>query len=143
MLFVLTSCSVAVHGWVGLQRGESNSLSAIVQMCEESVDGATLYASKGGDGQPVGRAEFDSPITDSGQVVLASLQQLDTRVTYSLYGWTNSSTSAAAGFSFEREDVAAVSPGKVLAKDLDDPDLALRSFTPGDFSAMVLAHCDD
>lgn len=142
-LLGLTGCSVPSHGWVGLLRGEGESLIAVVQMCEESVDGATIYTGDGAGEQTIALAEFGTPVTDTGAVELATLENLDTEVTHRVYGWTDSATSSADGPDFTRDDIARVEPGNVLAIDLYADDYTARSFTREAFEAMVLDHCDE
>ena len=139
----LTGCSVPSHGWMGLLRGEGDSLSAVVQMCDESIDGSTIYTVDGPGAKTIARAEFNNPATDTGVIAIATLEDFDPKSTLRLYGWTHSNTSSAWGPEFTRDDIAAVDPGNVLATDLDDDDYAVRSFTLEAFEAMVLAHCDD
>ena len=56
----LTGCSVPSHGWMGLLRGEGDSLSAVVQMCE-FILGSTIYTVDGPGAKTIARAEFDDP----------------------------------------------------------------------------------
>lgn len=143
ILLALTGCSVRSHGWVGILRGDGGSLSAVVQMCEESVDGVTIYTVSGPGEKTIARAEFDIPATDSGVIEMATLEDLDVHATYHLYGWTHTNTSSAAGPDFTRDDIDGLEPGNVWATDLDAGEYTVREFTQEAFEAMVLDHCDE
>lgn len=142
VLLGLTGCSVPSNGWMGLLRSESDSLFAVVQMCDESVDGATIYKVSGPGEQTTARAHFGNPVSDTGAAEIATLEDLDAEKEYRLYGWTDANTSSAAGPNFTRNDVARLDPGEMLAIDLDADEYTTRTVSPEDFKAMVLSHCD-
>lgn len=140
---LLSGCTVPVHGWVGLQRGEDDSLYVVTRMCGESIDGATIYAlAAGPDTETVARVEFVHPSVES-VTAIASIGDLETDVAYRLYGWTTSNTSSAAGPSFELDDIIALEPGTVLAVDLDVGANNMNAFAADVFNSMVIAHCNE
>ena len=112
-------------------------------MCEGSVDGATVYTGGGADTETIARAEFDSAVTNTGSVELASLDELDPGVQYSLYAWLMSNESSARGPVFTADDLAQLELGTVLAIDLEGSGYRVRDFIRSEFEAMVLDHCDE
>jgi hypothetical protein len=127
---LLSSCTVPAAALAGIGVDAAGHLVGFVRVCDERIDGATLYYDGSSRGATVpasvevGRWEAQPPVSataqwslnapDSGWTSSKPLAALEPGREYTLYGWTKDNTVSASGVTFTLADVAALKPGQVL-----------------------------
>ncbi len=130
----LTSCGVPGGGVFGML-GDG---TAVVQMCEGHIDGATLYLpdpnppelSEPND-EIIGRWTADPAVSGFSQFDLAKggngwqlngrLKRRDPAKRYTIYGWTSDNTWSAGHLSFSRQELAKLKRGELVSLSTEDP----------------------
>ncbi|WP_022910249.1 hypothetical protein [Aestuariimicrobium kwangyangense] len=118
---LLGGCNVRSVGLAGIGVDAHGSPVGYLQVCENHVDGATLYVS---DVDQTGSWQASSPVTDfvrwslsapgPGWTIDRALGGLKPGVDYTFYGWTTDNTSSASGVTFTTADLARLKPGQVM-----------------------------
>ncbi len=127
---LLSSCTVPVGALAGIGVDVDGNLIGHLRVCDESIDGATLYNDISSPTatvptwDEVGRWEAQPPVEttaewslnapEGGWAVSKPLEPLEPGRDYTLYGWTKNNTLSASGVTFTLADVAALKPGQVL-----------------------------
>lgn len=125
----VSGCTVPTVGLTGIGIDQSGRPVGYVAVCDNHIDGATLYfedeaTSSGEDGTIVaGGWTADEPVTS---VAAWSLSQPVTGWTatdeysdllpnrdYTLYGWTHDNSSSTSSVTFSLVDLAGLTPGQV------------------------------
>jgi len=120
--FLLAGCTVPVVGLAGIGVDDKGAPVGYLQVCQDHLDGATVYTDGKDDDQGSWKA---SPavtgfarwsLTDPGEgwTTKTTLGQLKPGVKYNLYGRTEDASSSAANVTFTKEDLARLKPGQVL-----------------------------
>jgi hypothetical protein len=145
---LLSACTVEADGFAGVTVDSHGVITAVVQTCRHSVDGATLYWSDGPEG-PDGRdtvmGEWAFSRSTAGQYVswpldaphaegvraTAPLKPLAEGRTYSLYGWTHDNSWSTANVEFTLENLRSLPAGHVLVLDAGEQsrELSLQEFS--------------
>jgi len=99
--FLLAGCTVPIVGLAGIGVDNKGAPIGYLQVCQDHLDGATVYTDGKDDDQGSWKA---SP----------ALGQLKPGVKYNLYGRTEDASSSAANVTFTKEDLARLKPGQVL-----------------------------
>jgi hypothetical protein len=137
--FLLAGCTVPVVGLAGIGVDNKGAPVGYLQVCQDHLDGATVYTDGKDDDQGSWKA---SPavtgfarwsLTDPGEGWMpeTALGQLKPGVNYILYGWTKDNSSSAAGVMFTKEDLVDLKPGQVLY-----PSGKANATGPEDFSTV-------
>jgi hypothetical protein len=127
---LLGSCTVPAVALEGIGVDPDGNLVGYVRVCDESIDGATLYYDISSrtatvpTSDEVGRWEVQPPVEstaewslnapDGGWTSSKRLDPLEPGRKYTLYGWTKDNTVSASGVTFTLADVASLKPGQVL-----------------------------
>ncbi|MDN5797111.1 MAG: hypothetical protein L0H79_15325 [Intrasporangium sp.] len=127
---LLSSCTVPVAALAGIGVDVDGNLVGYVRVCDESIDGTTLYYDVSSRGATVptsvevGRWEAQPPVEataewslnapEGGWTSSKPVEPLEPGREYTLYGWTKDNTVSASGVTFTLADVAALKPGQVL-----------------------------
>lgn len=122
LAFLLAGCTVPVVGLAGIGVDATGAPVGYLQVCQDHLDGATVYTDGTDDDQGSWRA---SPavtgfsrwsLTDPGEgwTTKTTLGQLKSGVKYNLYGRTEDASSSATNATFTKEDLARLKPGQVL-----------------------------
>ena len=127
---LLSGCTVPVAALAGIGVDADGNLIGYVRVCDESIDGATLYYDVSSQGATVatsvevGRWEAQPPVEgnsewspsdpDGGWTSSTPVEPLEPSREYTLYGWTKDNTVSASGVTFTLADVAVLQPGQVL-----------------------------
>ncbi|MFF1816987.1 hypothetical protein ACFVWG_06810 [Kribbella sp. NPDC058245] len=148
----LTGCGVPAGGVFGMLADGT----AVVQMCEGQIDGATLYlpdphVSEGEEphDETIGKWIADPAVSGFSQFSLAKggngwtpngrLKPRDPKKRYSIYGWSYDNKWSAAGIDFSLEELAKLKPGELVSLPTDIPeedvDVPNRVWTLTDFKA--------
>ena len=155
-LLALGGCTVPVLGSTGVGMNADGSVVGYLAVCEQHIDGVTLYAEdKGGssgDGPDTARWSFTEPVTSAtswsfdgtspGLTTELDPGDLDPKQTYSLYGWTRDDSSSAATVTFTLEQLEALEPGQVLyfgGPDEQNHRDTQRVGSPADFRTFACA----
>ena len=120
--FLLAGCTVPIVGLAGIGVDNKGAPIGYLQVCQDHLDGATVYTDGKDDDQGSWKA---SPavtgfarwsLTDPGEgwTTKTTLGQLKPGVKYNLYGRTEDASSSAADVTFTKEDLARLKPGQVL-----------------------------
>jgi hypothetical protein len=132
----LSGCEASVGAVAGVAVAPDGSPIGVIQVCDHSIDGATLY-DHNDEGAKWGTWTANPSVSGFSQWPLRSggggwsvsvpLGALKPGVTYSFYGWTNDSSSSANAVSFTARDLASMEPGQVRYvtrySDKDNSDL--------------------
>lgn len=126
----LSSCTVPVGALAGIGVDVDGNLIGHLRVCDESIDGATLYydisspTATAPTSDEVGRWEAQPPVEttaewslnapEGGWAASKPLEALEPGREYTLYGWTKNNTVSASGVTFTLADVATLKPGQVL-----------------------------
>ncbi|MFK4088299.1 hypothetical protein ACI2LF_29570 [Kribbella sp. NPDC020789] len=130
----LTSCTVPSGGVFGMM-GDG---TAVVQMCDGHIDGATLYLPDPNPpelGEPkdeiIGRWTADPAVSGFSQFSVTEggpgwqrngrLKPRDPAKRYTLYGWSDDNNWSAMGVDFTLDELAKLKPGELVAMSTDDP----------------------
>lgn len=127
---LLSSCTAPAVALAGIGEDPTGNLVGYVRVCDESIDGATLYydiSSRTATvpvSVEVGRWEAEPPVEatavwslsapDGGWTSSKPVEPLEPGREYTLYGWAEDNTVSASGVTFTLADVAALKPGQVL-----------------------------
>jgi hypothetical protein len=137
--FLLAGCTVPVVGVAGIGVDDKGAPVGYLQVCQDHLDGATVYTDGKDDDQGGWKA---SPavtdfarwsLTDPGEgwTSETALGLLKPGVYYILYGWTKDNSSSAAGVMFRTKDLVDLKPGQVLY-----PSGEANAAGPEDFSTV-------
>jgi hypothetical protein len=122
---LLSGCTPPVVGVAGVGVDADGELVGYLVVCEQYIDGATLYDTGGFNGGPtLGKWESKQPITDfvswslsnpdDGWTVEKALESLSDSRSYAIYGWRNDNEGTATHVSFRLSDLDRLQPGEVL-----------------------------
>jgi hypothetical protein len=154
----LTSCGVPGGGVFGVLADGT----AVVQMCEGHIDGATLYlpdphVPEGEDphDEKVGRwtadpavsgfSEFSLKDGGNGWTLNGRLKPRDPKKRYTLNGWTADNSWTTSWLEFSQEELAKLKPGELVGPPTDWPEdenapaPPNRIWTLADFKAKACA----
>lgn len=125
----LAGCTVPVAALAGIGVDSDGHLVGYLRVCNDSIDGATLY-SEGDQGESVattadvGVWAAPGPVTriaswslsppGAGWTALQPREPLVGGREYTLYGWTRDNSRSATGVTFTLADVGSLAPGQVL-----------------------------
>ena len=121
-----TGCTVPMGAVTGVGVNAAGGVVGYLQVCEDHIDGATLYSDsehEGDDENKRGSWSAPRPVTKSATWTLSEpvpwatdlpLAHLDSDVQYGLYGWAEDNSSSAGPVVFSLEDLASLKPGQVL-----------------------------
>jgi len=120
--FLLAGCTVPVVGLAGIGVDAKGATVGYLQVCQDHLDGATVYTDGTDDDQGswkaspavTGFARWSMTDPREGWTTKTTLGQLKLGVKYNLYGRTEDASSSAASVTFTREDLARLKPGQVL-----------------------------
>ncbi|MFB6720411.1 hypothetical protein ACFCV3_09640 [Kribbella sp. NPDC056345] len=150
----LTSCGVPGGGVFGMLADGT----AVVQMCEGHIDGATLYLpdpdvpeGQAPNDETFGRWVADPAVSGFSQFSLkdgGNGWQLDGRLKprdpakrYTIYGWTNDNSWSASHLEFSQDELAKLKPGELVSLPTDVPEedvqVPNRVWTLTEFKAMA------
>jgi len=150
----LTSCGVPGGGVIAMMADGT----AVVQMCEGHIDGATLYLEdphvpEGEEphDEKFGRWVVDPPVTGFSQFTLAHggsgwvlngrLRARDPKTRYRLAGWTTDASWSTDGLYFSQDELTKLKPGELVGpptewpEDENAPEPPNRVWTLADFKA--------
>lgn len=132
---LLSGCTVPVVGMAGVGLDANGELVGYLSVCEDHIDGATLYLDSSNPERSVdaGIWEALAPVTRSarwsmtdpsdGWTALTRLTVLQPGREYTLYGWTNDNSAATTSVTFTLEEVqdlaraaSSTSPGIVTRR---------------------------
>ena len=122
LLFLLAGCTVPVVGLAGIGVDDKGAPVGYLQVCQDHLDGATVYTDGKDDDQGswkatpavTGFARWSLTDPGEGWTTKTTLGQLKPGVKYNLYGRTEDASSSAANVTFTKEDLARLKPGQVL-----------------------------
>lgn len=150
----LTSCGVPGGGVFGMLADGT----AVVQMCEGHIDGATLYLSDPHvpegeephdeifgkwvvDPAAAGFSQFSLKDGGNGWQLNGRLKPRDPKKRYTIYGWTYDNSWSAAHLEFSLDELAKLKPGELvsLPTDLPEEDVEVpnRVWTLTEFKAKA------
>ncbi|MFJ3504421.1 MULTISPECIES: hypothetical protein [unclassified Streptomyces] len=122
---LLSGCTVPIAGVAGVTVGRDGTPVGVIAMCEEHVDGATLYAdAEDPEAQKdLGVWRHGAPLTGlitwslaspgDGWTVEKPFGRLAPGQVYRLYGWTEDDSWSTSGVSFTTKDLELLTPGQV------------------------------
>ncbi len=125
LAWLLTGCTVPVAGNAGVSVTADGRLLGVLAVCHDHIDGVTLYTDDGSEqGRTVGEWVRGEPATGLVTWPLAgsgsgwSVEQpmataLESKRSYSLYGWTRDNSWSTADVTFTLAHLAAMKPGEV------------------------------
>ena len=123
MPLLTTGCTVAVGAVTGVGVDSLGRPVGYLRVCEDRIDGATLYRSEGGE-RVRGSWSVAMPVATFAKWSLAEpasnwtadppLERLRAGVDYTLYGWTSDNSSSAGEITFTVSELARLEPGQVL-----------------------------
>ncbi|MFC9688043.1 hypothetical protein ACFTSF_05850 [Kribbella sp. NPDC056951] len=150
----LTSCGVPGGGVFGMLADGT----AVVQMCEGHIDGATLYLTDPSvpegeephdemigewvaDPSVTGFSQFSLQDGGNGWTLKGRLKPRDPAKRYTIYGWTYDNSWSAAHLNFSQDELAKLKPGELvsLPTDLPEEDVEVpnRVWTLTEFQAKA------
>lgn len=136
-LVLLTGCSPADDGLMGIARDADGNLMVLARTCERPIDGAVLRGPKVPKGEKsesstITRWEIDRDVESlsiewpllgpgiEGVEASEPLEELPSPYYLELTGYRSSSFNAVGPAAFDAETLEALEPGQVLIHDLVD-----------------------
>lgn len=126
---LLGGCSVPIVGGTGIGVNEAGGPVGYLAVCDEHIDGATLYydnpdqSSTDEPSLDAGSWTAVAPVTsnaawtlvgaDAGWRAEKPLETLDPGRQYTLYGWTRDNSSSTGDVTFTLADLEKLEPGQV------------------------------
>lgn len=126
----LSGCTVPVVGSTGIGLDEDGRPVGYLAVCDEHIDGATLYyedpSATSAEDSSVDAANWTAvtPITSfstwsliepqEGWTATLPLSELQEDREYSLFGWTHDSSSSTGSVTFTGARLRGMTPGQVL-----------------------------
>ena len=153
-VLVLSGCSVPVVGGIGVGPNSNGDLVGYLAVCEQHIDGATMYiddqSGSLGEGRNVGRWLSRTAVTSGANWSLGgasagwdtelALPDLRPDQPYTLYGWTRDDSGSTTDVTFTLAQLRKLRPGQVLYfggyDEKRDKDLQ-RVGSPSDFSEFA------
>lgn len=111
---LLSGCTVPVVGMAGVGLDANGEVVGYLSVCEDHIDGATLYLDFSDPERSVdaGTWEAPAPVTRSARWSID--RGLQPGREYTLYGWTNDNSAATTSVTFTLEELQDLEPGRVL-----------------------------
>ena len=153
----LSGCTVPVVGSTGIGVDREGRPVGYLAVCEEHIDGATLYyedpsaTSAEDSGVDAGSWTADTPMTSfsiwslvepqEGWTATLPLAELQAGREYSLVGWTRDNSSSTGSVIFDQSQLRGLTPGQVLYQSGYDEKAERHVYTRGSVSEFRAFAC--